>query len=346
MAHNIPYVVFGGIGFYDRREVKDVLSYLRLAATGDDLSFKRIVNVPRRRMSKNIIEFLQARADNEGIGLYEMLKKYLHDPTFKGTGAETFVRAIEEARALADTAPVSEVLQRLLIDTGYTQYIRESGEMERLDNIAELVRSIVTAEAEYGDTLTLSTFIQSISLNRDIAEDENEKSDKVRIMTAHIAKGLEFPIVFVVGLTEKVFPSGRALEERLHKALEEERRLCYVAMTRAKQQLYLTESEGLGARGIAKTPSRFLFDIDDTHITRIGHIRSEIMEEHAIQTLLRNPRTDDRFPVGTAVKHKIFGEGIVEALDERTQVYTVRFLIGIKPIRFDFRNMWRGDGNN
>jgi len=341
LKHDIPYAIYGGVGFYERKEIKDVLSYLRLVAGGDDLSFNRIINVPRRKMGKNKVSFIRERAELDNAGLYDTMKKYLDDPVFKDTGAARFARVVENARGYAETAQVSELLQRLLIETGYEKYIRESGEMERLDNVSELLRSIVALETEYGDILTLSAFLQEVSLNRDADDDLTEKKDCVKIMTVHIAKGLEFPSVIVAGLSEKVFPSGRALEERLNKALEEERRLCYVAMTRAKKQLYMTESEGIGARGHIKTPSRFLFDIDDAYITRTGNISGEIMEEHALQTVLRDPYKDAHFPVGTAVKHKVFGEGVVEEADTGTQTYMVRFLIGVKPIRFDFRNLWR-----
>ena len=115
--------------------------------------------------------------------------------------------------------------------------------------------------------------------------------------------------------------------------------LCITFTNKAARDM--TESEGIGARGYMKTPSRFLFDIDDAYITRIGNISGEIMEEHALQAVLRDPYKDAHFPVGTAVKHKVFGEGVVEEADTNTQTYMVRFLIGVKPIRFDFRNLWR-----
>ena len=341
LKHNIPYSVYGGVGFYERREIKDVLSYLRLVASGDDLAFNRIINIPRRKMGKKKIAFIKELAEKENATLYDTLKKHLNNPIFKGSGATKFVQTIEEIRERSENTQVSELLQKLLIDTGYEQYVRESGEMERLDNVSELLRMIVTQEVEFGEILTLSTFLQEISLNKE--QEEDEKKDSVKIMTAHIAKGLEFPIVFVAGLSEKIFPSSRALEERLQKALEEERRLCYVAMTRAKQHLYMTESEGIGIRGSMKTPSRFLFDIDEQYITRIGKIDNRIIEEHQLQIIMRNPSKDNIFPVGTAVKHKFFGEGIVESLDYDTNTYMVRFLIGIKPIRFDFKNLWRNE---
>ncbi len=334
---NIPYAVYGGVGFYERKEIKDVLSYMRLVAYGDDLSFKRVVNMPRRNMGKNKLAFIRAQADKDNASMYDTMKKYIDNPVFKGSGAREFVRVIESMRKYAETAQVSELLQKLLIDTKYEQYIRESGEMDRLDNVSELARSIVTLEGEYGELLTLGAFLQDVSLNRDMEDDD--KKDCVKIMTTHIAKGLEFHTVIIAGLSEKIFPSARALEERREDALEEERRLCYVAMTRAKKRLYMTESEGLGFRGYMKTPSRFLFDIDNKNINRIGSISDYIMEEHALQTVIRKPSANTHLEVGTAVKHKVFGEGVIESADENTKTYIIRFLGGTKPIRFDYQGL-------
>jgi DNA helicase-2/ATP-dependent DNA helicase PcrA len=126
------------------------------------------------------------------------------------------------------------------------------------------------------------------------------------------------------------------LEERKEAALEEERRLCYVAMTRAKKRLFMTESEGFGFRGRIKTPSRFLFDIDDKYITRIGKIGEDILEEYAVQSKMEKPSQRSLLDAGTKVKHKVFGEGVIESVDEKTKTYMIRFLIGVKPIRFDY----------
>lgn len=337
LKQNIPYTVYGGVGFYERREIKDVLSYLRLVEHSDDLSFKRVVNVPRRKIGKNKLSFIRTQAEADNTTMYDTLKKHIDNPVFKGSGAKGFMRIIESMKEYAETAQVSELLQKLLLETGYEQYIRESGEMDRLDNVSELARSIVTLETDYGEPLTLSAFLQDVSLHRDVEEEDNK--DCVKIMTSHIAKGLEFHTVIIAGLSEKIFPSARSLEERREEALEEERRLCYVAMTRAKKQLYMTESEGFGFRGYMKTPSRFLFDISNEHITRIGHIGEDIMEEHALQTVIRKPSVTEHLPVGTAVRHKAFGEGIIEAADENTKTYMIRFLIGTKPIRFEYQGL-------
>lgn len=314
-----------------------IISYLRLVEHSDDLSFKRVVNVPRRKMGKNKLVFIRTQAEADNATMYDTLKKYIDNSVFKGSGAREFVRIIESMKEYAETIQVSELMQKLLLETGYEQYIRESGEMDRLDNISELTRSIVTLETDYGEPLTLSEFLQDISLHRDVEEDDSK--DCVKIMTSHIAKGLEFHTVIIAGLSEKIFPSARSLEERRENALEEERRLCYVAMTRAKKQLFMTESEGFGFRGCMKTPSRFLFDISNEHINRIGHISEDIMEEHALQTIIRKPCITEQLPVGTPVKHKVFGEGVIEAVDENTKTYIIRFLMGVKPIRFDYQGL-------
>ena len=127
LKHNIPYTVYGGVGFYERREIKDVLCYLRLVEHGDDLSFKRVINVPRRKIGKNKLAFLKAQAESDDTSMYDTLKKHIDAPALKGSGAKEFVRIIESMKEYAETAQVSELLQRLLIDMGYEQYIRESG---------------------------------------------------------------------------------------------------------------------------------------------------------------------------------------------------------------------------
>ena len=334
---NIPYTVFGGIGFYERMEIKDVLSYLRLICYEDDLSFQRIINVPRRKVGKTKIQFLRERAEVEGGTLYQALVRHIREPLFRGSGAAAFVDVIEDMKQLAETAPVSELLQKLLIDANYELYIRESGDMDRLDNVSELVRAIVTMEKDFGEPLTLPVFLQDVSLNRDI--DEEDAKDKVKIMTAHTAKGLEFDVVFVAGLSEGTFPSARSLEERRAVALEEERRLMYVAMTRARKNLYLTESEGIGFKGYTKVPSRFLFDIGDSLVTRIGHIDDYIMDEFRLQTREKRLPGVANYAVGAQVKHKVFGEGMVEEINENTKTYMIRFMQGIKPISFDYQGL-------
>jgi len=338
LMQNIPYAVYGGVGFYERTEIKDVLSYMRLVdRTDDDLSLKRIINVPRRKIGKTKQKLLSDYAEQNGVSLYDALKALCHTEAFRSCKAAEFVRTVESLREKAENLSVSELLQHILMETGYELYIRESGDIDRLDNVTELLRSIVTQETEYGEHLSLSAFLQNITLLRDC--DVEDKNDCVKIMTIHTAKGLEFDNVFLVGLTEGIFPSARSLEERKKDALEEERRLCFVAVTRAKKRLWLTESEGFGVKGFSKVPSRFLFDIDGSLLSRVGVIPAEILEEHKHQA-----RTFDKvdlqiYKVGDQLRHKVFGEGIVEEVDEQTQTYRIRFVSGVKPISFTYNGL-------
>lgn len=335
VSNNIPYIVYGGIGFYDHSEIKDVLSYLRLVSNGDNLSFMRIINVPRRKIGKKKTDFIRNIAESQNLSYYEALKQNIDNNIFKGSGAREFVNVIENLKDQSNTLSVSELLQRILIETKYEYYIRESGNMDRLDNITEFLRNVVMIENEYGEHLTLNMFLQMISLTRD--NDIEEKHDRVRIMTAHTAKGLEFDIVFVVGLSDGIFPAARALEGRKQDALEEERRLFFVALTRARKQLFLTESEGYGLKGNEKLPSRFLSDIDESLLIKIGNAptRSNVTE-----AVIKHEMDPDVFSVGTNVSHRVFGEGVIKSLNYSTKTYMVEFAGGsTKPISFNFQGL-------
>ena len=342
LNENIPYVIYGGIGFYERMEIKDVLSYMRLVDTGDDLSFLRIINVPRRKIGKVKLAFIKEKAELEHAPLYDTMKKYIDDPIFKDCSAHDFIDTIEKLRALAGSLSVSELLQRILIETKYELYIRESGDMERLDNVSELLRSIVTQENEYGEYFSLSAFLQTVTLIKDADLDGDRKLDAVKLMTVHTAKGLEFSNVFIVGLTDGIFPSARALEDRKSDALEEERRLAFVAMTRAKKRLFLTESEGIGVKGYLKVPSRFIFNIEKSLLNYINEVPDEIMKNYSEQVFdydesgIGKPEV---YQTGTQIKHKVFGEGIVEEVNEQTKTYYIRFVHGVKPISFDYKGL-------
>lgn len=339
LEKNIPYAVYGGVGFYERAEIKDVLSYMRLVLNpDDDLSFKRIINVPRRKIGKTKLLFVTEYADKEKIPLYAALKRTCDLAVFKGSKAKEFVNVIENLRPFVEELSVSDLLQKILKESGYEGYIRESGDEDRLDNVAELLRSIIEEEKSYGEYFSLATFLQNITLLRD--SDVEEKSDRVKIMTIHTSKGLEFKEVFLVGLTEGVFPSSRSLNERQDEALEEERRLCFVAVTRAKERLYLTESEGFRERVFSKTPSRFLFEIDDDLLLKIGKIPDEIKINCKIPKKKTTVKTEV-FKKGCKVLHKVFGEGEVVEVDAAAKTYHVKFASGVKPISFSYEGLKR-----
>ena len=332
----IPYHISGGVRFYDRMEVRDAIAYLRMTAYQDDISLLRIINVPRRKMGKTRLAYLRACAEEEDISLYQALIKRRDSEKFAGTGAEEFISLIEQFRDM--NINPSNLMQQILEQSGYENYIRKNGDMERLDNLAELCKVLTEYERSYGEDLTLHDFLNHVALRND-EEKYEENRDSVQLMTIHASKGLEFPCVFIVGMTDGIFPSSRTIEERKLMGLEEERRLCFVAMTRAMEQLYLTESEGYGNGGIRKIPSRFLFDIDENLYERIGFIPEDIIKE--LRT--KKSKTDITAKsfahfAGDTVNHIIFGNGTIQSIDMKKSVYNILFekTKKVKPISMDY----------
>ncbi|ANW98779.1 ATP-dependent DNA helicase PcrA [Thermoclostridium stercorarium subsp. thermolacticum DSM 2910] len=338
----IDYTIYGGIKFFQRKEIKDALAYLRLIAYGDDLSFLRIINVPRRRIGREKINYLLQKSEEENTSLYEALKKYCTASLFKGTKAKDFVEAIEYFRNNYRNMAVSELLRDVLHKTGYEEYLRKDGDLDRLDNIAELFNSIVNFEHNEEDDLTLENYLQQIALYTDA--DRDDKMDSVKLMTIHTAKGLEFPYVFLCGLSEGILPNSRSLEERKEKALEEERRLTYVAITRAMKEVYLTESEGISNFGTTKYPSRFIFEIEEGLLDRIGEIEEELIKEAKAYIEKSNQKingTENIFKEGDAVSHPVFGNGMIQRVDMDKKMYIIKFdnINDAKPISFSYKNL-------
>lgn len=334
MQAGIPYELYGSVRFWDRMEIRDTLSYLRLLLTDDDEAFERIVNTPRRFFGRAKLEALKALAAEEHAALYPTLRAHLSDPLFARSGAPDFVALIDDLRAKADATPVSDLMQEVLDRSGYERYIREQGSMERLDNLAECKRSVWEREQNYGEFYSLAVYLQEAALESD--RDADEDADRVKLMTIHASKGLEFPAVFVCGLTEGIFPSGRTLEERKDAGLEEERRLCFVAVTRAMRRLYLTESEGTGSDRQTKRPSRFLADIGEENFTRIGTVPKELAAPSAAAADPFVPGAP--LGVGSPVEHPIFGRGVVEEIDPAKGVYYILFekTMSRRPVSMDY----------
>ena len=318
----IPYELYGSVRFYERMEIRDALAYLRLLLWDDDEALERIVNVPRRSFGKTKSEALRAIAAEEGTSLFEALRRHVSDPIFARSSVADLVGTILELRAKTDSLPVSELLGEILTRSGYETYIREYGSTERLDNLAELKRSVWDKEHNQGEFYPLSDYLQEVALESD--RESGEDADRVKLMTIHASKGLEFDACFVCGMTEGIFPSSRTLEERKDAGLEEERRLCFVAVTRAKKRLYLTESEGTGSDRAVKRPSRFLADIGERNYTRIGTVPKELSEASAPSGGTGSPSESERAP-GSVVNHPVFGRGVVADVDRAKGVYYILF---------------------
>lgn len=327
----IPYEIYGGVKFYQRMEVLDVIAYLRLIAFDDDLSFKRIVNTPRRRFGRSKMAALEtlrdediSMFDGEMGTLFSTLKNHLSESPFKSSDAAAFVSFIEEMRNSCAAMRISEIVRRVTEGLGYEQYIRELGDEERLENLAEFKRIADEFERSFGESLTLADFLQQVALQS--AEDGDKAREAVKLMTIHAAKGLEFPVVFTIGFTEGVFPSSKTIEERKAAGLEEERRLCYVALTRAREHLFLMDSEGVSQNGIKKLPSRFLSEIGENNYIRIGEITDDLAaESRKYSRKLDSATVSFARNVGDKVEHHAFGKGTIISRDEKRGSYTVKF---------------------
>ena len=338
VEEGIPYEIYGGVKFYQRMEILDVVAYLRLIAFNDDLSFKRIINTPRRKFGRTRVAALERIRENNEINLfdgdlkdkslYEVLKTHLGDQAFNGSGGGQFVSLIENLKALKDRLKISELVNRVCIDSGYEQYIRELGDEERLDNLSEFKRIANEFESGFGEDINLEGFLQQIALMS--TEDTDKPVEAVKLMTIHASKGLEFPVVFIIGFSEGIFPSSRTIEERKKLGLEEERRLCYVAITRAQETLYLMDSEGQSQNGIKKLPSRFLFEIGEQNYKRVGIISDDLEREafgymHRLDLSMTEELPPEQQSGELYVEHHIFGKGRVISFDTKRKVYTVQF---------------------
>lgn len=335
--NGVPYEIFGGVKFYQRMEIQDIMAYLRLVAFDDDISFKRIINKPRRKFGRIKLQRLLT-LQKDGTSLFQTLQENLEDSVFKQSGAKEFVAAVNRVREQYQTARLSECVERLCIDSGYEKYIRELGDMERFENLSEFKRIASEYERNYGEEVSLKEFINQISLQSE--DDGEENCDRVKLMTIHAAKGLEFPYVFIIGFSEGIFPSSKTIEERRKMGLEEERRLCYVAITRAKKGLFLLDSEGYTQNGKEKLPSRFLKEIGEENYTRVGSISRELQynaDRYAAQLYDEAPAAPPK-AAGTRVSHPAFGEGEILGFGRNQNSYRIKFdkLASEREISADF----------
>ena len=238
---NIPYKIIGGLKFYERKEIKDIIAYLRLIFnTSDNLSLKRIINEPKRGIGKTSLDNIQDISDKTGKSMYEIIK-YAEQYELNRVKANSiqFVEVIEELRKQVNQIPISELIKLTLNKTGYVKALENENTIEaesRIQNLEEFLTVAIEFEEQMAEN-TLAEFLESISLTSDI-DNMEESEDTVTLMTLHSAKGLEFPVVFLVGMEEGIFPGYKSIGEI--KELEEERRLFYVGITRAMQYLYLT----------------------------------------------------------------------------------------------------------
>lgn len=310
IRNKIPYILYSGVEFYKRKEIKDVLCYLRMVYSGDDISFLRTVNEPRRGIGRTRIAALKEYAQLHRCGLYDSLIQCLDTDLFKRSRAREYVRMIEKFRAIYDSMGLTDLLAGILSDSGYEDMLRSSGEEERLDNLAELKQAIYDFERKAGEEVSLGNYLDHAALFTNM--DKNEHGEAVKLMTIHAAKGLEYPVVFLCGLSEGIFPGKRA---NTREKMEEERRLCYVAFTRAKDRLFLSDAAGSNYDGSFRSPSRFIFNAEEDNLDYVAPLDPEIIEK-TMEKIDKSESTDrsSNRPselVGRKVKHAIFGDGVI-----------------------------------
>ena len=331
LKRKINYSVWGGVRFFERKEIKDVTSYLRLIASdNDDMAFSRIINLPARKFGNASLANLRTMAEQHKVSLMTMLRSAVDTPKFNRPQFREFISLIDTLRTLSTQIPVSELTDKLLVDSRLADLYRMDEREDRLENIAELINSMKEYELSHDedDDRLLDAYLQEIALytNVDAANDK----DKGRLMTIHQSKGLEFPTVFITGLTEGVFPNHRSIRERRKDGEEEERRLMYVAVTRARKMLYLSESEGyMNDNGALRYPSRFISEIPEVLLTIEGKPDPALFEgtRNMVNMLNSELGEGDESPMspGTAVEHKIFGTGVIVSFDPAARSYRVRF---------------------
>lgn len=324
IRNKIPYVLYSGVEFYKRKEIKDVLCYLRMIYAGDDVSFLRTVNEPRRGVGRTRLAALKAYAASHGCSLYGALLANLESDLIRRSKAMDYVRLIEKYRAIYQDMDLTDLLSKILSESGYEQMLRASGEEDRLDNLAELKQAVYDFQRKAGEEVTLGNYLDHAALFTNM--DQTEHGAAVKLMTVHAAKGLEFPYVFLCGLSEGIFPGKRAVTR---ERLEEERRLCYVAMTRAKDKLFLSDAAGNNYDGSHRYPSRFLFNAEKENVEYVVPLDQALVEEATryigLTEEVDRPQNQPAEVVGKRICHMVFGEGTVIGVPRDREGIIVQF---------------------
>ncbi len=324
----VPYIIVGGLKFYDRKEIKDAVAYLRAIANPDDtVSLLRIINTPRRGIGQATVDNLVTAAQELGVSLWEILSDKTSVNTLAGRsakGVNSFAELVGRWQEQVENATAAEIVQGIMEESGYVQDLQKQGTDEaenRLENISELYNAVLQFQEENEDT-SLGGFLANASLASDL-DDLKDGNKAVSLMTLHAAKGLEFPVVFLVGLEQGLFPNFRSMDDPI--ALEEERRLCYVGITRAQEQLYLSHARerrlygnrepALASQFLGELPKEL---VSSTHKLKAKKVKVENLENNLQPTNSTQRQTSKRskqnlqdWKVGELLIHEAFGTGEV-----------------------------------
>ncbi len=327
---NIPYRIYGGLRFFDRAEIKDALAYLKLLIhPKDDLAFERIVNMPPRGIGERTLDNIRQIATLKTVSLWEASAEYAETASGKiRNGLNRFFSIIASLQALLANVPLSELIDQVIKLSGLFEYLQQQpGERQqfRIENLKELV----TASAQFSTQLeqensvqALPSFLAEVALNAGDENNEKEANGKptamVSLMTLHSAKGLEFNLVFLTGLEEGLFPHHRCAN--VSELLEEERRLCYVGITRARQKIFITYAEKRAFAGMngSKRPSRFIQEIPrhliktESMVSNVSYPKYADKPYNQAKGLFASPKTgNSQYALGSRVSHPKFGEGVI-----------------------------------
>lgn len=319
LKNGVPYRIYGGIKFFQRKEIKDILAYLSvLANPNDSVNMKRIINIPKRGIGEQTWnKILAFKAEHPELTLVDVLTDPMLKTSAKVKNAlKAFNIFIEDGRIVASEQEMEPLLNYVIKESGYINYLYDSDPVAAdltMDNIEEflsIAKEFDLREMDYEDR-NLSGFLEEIALYTDL-DQSAEGVDSVSLMTMHSSKGLEFPVVFVAGFEENLFPHIRAKEE---KGLEEERRLCYVAFTRAEDMLFITRADKrmIHGRFMYNGPSEFVNELDERYYTNVS--KKRYFKNEITATRKKPPVASAVYTIGDKVKHTSWGEGVVVAVD-------------------------------
>lgn len=317
-GEGIPYIIVGGLRFYDRKEIKDALAYLKaIANPSDSVSLRRIINTPPRGIGKTTLDRADQFASKQRIHLFEAIGRASDIPKLRANARQsllTFHEYISQLMKKKDKLTAAELIKHVIETSGYARLLEQDSSFEaqmRLENLNELVSAATELAEETGD-VSVETFLENVSLQTDIDE-WDDAADVVTLMTLHMAKGLEFPVVFITGMEEGLLPHANSFTSE--KGLEEERRLCYVGITRAKKRVILTSADTRNMRGTTavQVPSRFLDEIPEELVHCVEPSNGGY--RHTDEYCQEVPDYEGgAFDVGDVVEHSAFGMGRIDAV--------------------------------
>ena len=321
IQNHIPYRIYGALSFFSRKEIKDMTAYIRvLVNPNDDFSFSRIVNEPKRKIGNVILEKLTMHAGALGLSLFDAIPSFVSN-TQGGRALKDFYKMMISFKEQIENIPLHKLIDLLLDETGYkTMLITEDPENERLDNIYELQNVLRELEDNEGTNVDkLTNFLNDLALRTD-NDNESEDDDRVILTTYHQAKGLEFKNVFMVATEEGIFPS------RFHREdmdMEEERRICYVGITRAKERLYITHTQTrmLYGQNTESKLSRFISELNKTHYKALSSKADELASEKKVKVKkTKTTNTDEKYKLGDKILHKVYGKGVVVGYEKESSI--------------------------